>query len=211
MCMSNELLERPTAIPDERMFRSPIWSTWARYKCDVTQQKVLEFADEIEKHGFTHSQLELDDMYTTKYGEMDFDPAKFPDPKAMVAELKRRGFRFTAWMHPFANCDSVAFAETAMPADLWVKNPRKLQVPAIASWWQGTVVSLGTVRLVPVHMYRPIFVRISRTGSRTSGRDQQQGARLVLAASAQLPARVRHRLLQVRRWRDDLAAAWWRH
>ena len=207
--MNNELFERPAAIPDERMFRSPIWSTWARYKCDVTQQKVLEFADEIEKHGFTHSQLELDDMYTTKYGEMDFDPVKFPDPKAMVAELKRRGFRFTAWMHPFANCDSVAFNETAMPAVLWVKNPRKPQVPAIASWWQGTVTSQGLAYML--HIYRPISALYPRSGSWTAGRDKQQGARLVLAAFAQLPARVRHRLLQVRRRRDDLAAAWWRH
>ena len=133
--MYREFYDNPRGIPDRRMFKSPIWSTWARYKVDINQEKVLEYANEIQAHGFSNSQLELDDMYTTKYGEFDFDPIKFPNPKAMIEKLRAKDFRFTTWMHPFANCDSKAFDE-GVQRGFWVKDASE-KTPALTTWWQG--------------------------------------------------------------------------
>ena len=103
--------EKPRAIPDDRMFSSPIWSTWAKYKVHVNEQKVLAYANEIQKYGFPNSQLEIDDMYTSSYGEMDFDAKKFPNAKAMMDKLHKMGFRVTSWTHPFVNQESPVFKE----------------------------------------------------------------------------------------------------
>ena len=43
------------------MMQYPIWSTWARYKTNISQSVVLGYADEILEYGFPNSQLEVDD------------------------------------------------------------------------------------------------------------------------------------------------------
>lgn len=40
-------LGKPKGHPNERMIRHPVWSTWARYKANVTEEVVESFADEI--------------------------------------------------------------------------------------------------------------------------------------------------------------------
>ncbi|XP_004925059.1 myogenesis-regulating glycosidase [Bombyx mori] len=96
-------LNKPKAIPDERMIKYPIWSTWARYKRDVNHDVVLKFADEINKNGFPNSQMEIDDLWEICYGSQTVDIRRFPDMKDMVGKLKAKGFRVTLWTHPFIN------------------------------------------------------------------------------------------------------------
>ena len=133
--ISKHWLARSSGTPDIRMFKSPIWSTWARYKININQEKVLEYADEIIQHGFSNSQIEIDDMFSTYYGELDFTGDKFPDPVEMVSELKKKGFRITVWVTPFANVDSPAF-KTGMDNSYWLMDKRR-QVPSLLKWWQG--------------------------------------------------------------------------
>lgn len=57
--------------PDPLLIEKPIWTTWAKYGKGITQQQVVDFADKIGSHKFEISQLELDDMWTTKYGDFD--------------------------------------------------------------------------------------------------------------------------------------------
>ena len=100
---------KPAGLPDLDMFKKPIWSTWARYKIKISQDVVLQFAKEIQEHGFGHSQIEIDDTYTTNYGDMMIDTNRFPKMEEMLQELKKMGFRVTSWIHPFANYDTAAF------------------------------------------------------------------------------------------------------
>lgn len=134
--MSSKFIMKPKGQPDHRMIRSPIWSTWAKYKTDIDQEKVLEYAKDIVKRGFSNSQIEIDDMFTTHYGDFDFESKKFPDPSEMIAKLKELGFRITVWITPFANLDSSAFVE-GMEKDFWLKELTG-EVPALVKWWQGT-------------------------------------------------------------------------
>ena len=57
----NNYFAKPNGLPDKRMLRSPIWSTWAVFKKKIDQRVVLEFAQEIIQNNYTHSQLEIDD------------------------------------------------------------------------------------------------------------------------------------------------------
>lgn len=131
---------RPTDIPDETMFRKPIWSTWAQYHKDINESLVLDFADNIIKNSFTHSQLEIDDDWTPKYGDMDFNNVKFPDAKSMVKRLNDKGFRVTVWLHPFFNIDSHAFLEAASKFYL-IKEFDSLR-PGLTSWWDGKLAGI---------------------------------------------------------------------
>lgn len=131
---------RPSGIPDETMFRKPIWSTWAQYHKDINQSFVIGFADNILMNNFTHSQLEIDDDWTPKYGDMDFNVKKFPNPKGMIKQLNDKGFRVTVWLHPFFNIDSQAFIEAASKFYL-IKEFDSLQ-PALTSWWDGKLAGI---------------------------------------------------------------------
>ena len=141
----------PSGLPDTRMIKSPIWSTWARYKVFINETKTLQYAQEIVDHGFSNSQIEIDDMFTTAYGEIDFDPQKFPHPKEMVTALHGMGFRVTVWVHPFANIDSNAFLEGSRQG-YWVMDETS-NVPALIRWWQGTGAILDVTNEEAVNWY----------------------------------------------------------
>ena len=154
--------ERPQGIPDVHMFRLAIWSTWARYKTDINQKKVLEFADEITQHHFKGCQIEIDDMYTPTYGDLIFDKQKFPDPLTMARNLRLLGFRVTSWVVPFANMDSQAFAD-GLEYSMFVKSPNE-DVPALTRWWQGTGALLDVTNPAAVKWFKKRLDRLREQG-----------------------------------------------
>ena len=110
--MSHEFIPPPQGIPDENMFKTLIWSTWVRYKTEVSEEKVLEFAKEILDHNFQSPQrIEIDDKYTTHYGDYSFDTVKFPNATGMISTLHSLGFDVTSWVMPFCDQDAEAYRE----------------------------------------------------------------------------------------------------
>lgn len=57
----NEYFAIPVDIPDERMFRWPIWSTWANFKANINESVIKKYAIEIKNNNYPNSQLEIDD------------------------------------------------------------------------------------------------------------------------------------------------------
>ncbi|ELT92974.1 hypothetical protein CAPTEDRAFT_190490 [Capitella teleta] len=163
--MSNRFMERPMGQPDERMMRSPVWSTWARHKTLVNQSLTLQYAQEIVDNGFTNSQLEIDDKYTLTYGDLEWDPKKFPDAKGMVDQLHAAGFRVTTWTHPFANIDSSSFHEGA-ERGLWLKDMTGT-VPGLTEWWQGIAGVIDPTHIEAVNW----FIQIHREFMKRYGVD----------------------------------------
>lgn len=53
--------KKPTGLPDLRMLKSPVWSTWAVYKKDINTDLVRKYARNIVLNNYTNSQLEIDD------------------------------------------------------------------------------------------------------------------------------------------------------
>jgi alpha-glucosidase (family GH31 glycosyl hydrolase) len=125
---------KPTGIPPQELFRKPTWTTWAHYKTQITQSKVLEFADRIIAQGYPYGVMEIDDRWQTHYGDIVFDPGRFPDPKRMIDELHGKNFKVTAWVVPFFNPGSAAFADGKKRGFL-VR--RKSGRPYLVRWWQG--------------------------------------------------------------------------
>ncbi|KAK1892086.1 Myogenesis-regulating glycosidase [Dissostichus eleginoides] len=133
--MVRRYFPKPSKVPSPEVFKQPLWSTWALHKTAVTQDKLLQYASDITEHGFTCSHLELDDRYTSDYGEFDFDPQKFPNASGMFDKLREDGFRVSLWTHPFINYDSINFG-VAVEKGLFVREPSG-ELPALVRWWNG--------------------------------------------------------------------------
>lgn len=101
----------PRTTPPADYLRLPVYTTWVEYKTAVNQQRVLEYAHAIHDHNLPCGVIEIDDKWESNYGDTQFDRSKFPDPKAMVDELHRMGYRVTLWVHPFVNTGSRTYAE----------------------------------------------------------------------------------------------------
>ncbi|MCL4148240.1 UNVERIFIED_CONTAM: hypothetical protein GTU68_028826, partial [Idotea baltica] len=124
----------PRDIPDQRMFTHPIWSTWAEYESDVNDSRVLDLAQTIIDQGFNNSQIEIDDNWETCYGDAEFNPDRFPDPKVMVDSLHAMGYRVTLWIHPFINDDCQSY-DYADQNGFFLKN--ETGQTQKTSWWDG--------------------------------------------------------------------------
>ncbi|CAB1320274.1 unnamed protein product [Coregonus sp. 'balchen'] len=133
--MVRRYFNKPNKVPSAEVFRHPVWSTWAIHKNSVDQDKLLRYASDITAHGFSCSHLELDDRYTTSYGEFDFDPQKFPNATGMFKKLREDGFLVSLWTHPFVNYDSVNFG-IGVERGLFVRAPDG-ELPALVRWWNG--------------------------------------------------------------------------
>jgi alpha-glucosidase (family GH31 glycosyl hydrolase) len=125
----------PGRVPPRDVFAKPIYSTWTQYPRHLTQEKVLAFARAIIGAGLPAGTLEIDEKYQPTFGEISFEPATFPDPAGMLAELRALGFTATLWTSPFINTDSPAFTELAALGGL-VKD-RRTGLPGLFAWWAG--------------------------------------------------------------------------
>ena len=71
----------PSVLPDVRMLKYPIWSTWAQYHHLINQTLVLKVARRIVQEGYKmNSHIEIDNNWESCHGEAEFDPETFPDP-----------------------------------------------------------------------------------------------------------------------------------
>ena len=129
-----DLVGHPASTPPAELFFKPTWTTWARYKTMVSQEVVLDFADQIMRHGYPFNVMEIDDRWQTYYGDINFDPQRFPDPAAMIAKLHAQGFKVTAWVIPFLDPESTAFSEGTKAG--YLVRDQKGQ-PYLVRWWQG--------------------------------------------------------------------------
>ncbi|XP_005099310.1 myogenesis-regulating glycosidase [Aplysia californica] len=133
--MAEQFIAKPTAGVSEDVLHSPIWCTWAKYKGAINQTTTLEYANLIRENNFPASQLEIDDEWTPKYGDLVFTTDKFPDASELIQNLTSEGFPITVWVHPFFNNDSQAFQELSKKNYL-LKDLHSAE-PALTEWWRG--------------------------------------------------------------------------
>ena len=93
---------RPPAFPE---WAEGYWQSKLRYD---TQEKVLEVAREHRRRGLPLDVIVIDFFHWTRQGEWRFDPADFPDPAAMVAELRELGVEpmISIWPTVSANAET---------------------------------------------------------------------------------------------------------
>ncbi|XP_065224574.1 myogenesis-regulating glycosidase-like [Planococcus citri] len=130
----NNVLGKPSGIPDERMIRYPIWSTWAKYKAAINTTVIMEYANLISESKLPNSQLEIDDNWETCYGSLTPNTDKFKNFKGLVEQLQKMNYRVTVWVHPFVNLDCEPYHTEGVMNGYFVRNP----AGSVASkWWNG--------------------------------------------------------------------------
>ncbi|WP_304452268.1 glycoside hydrolase family 31 protein [Nocardiopsis sp. YSL2] len=83
--------------PELPEFASGFWQCRLRYK---TQDELMEVAREYKRRGLPLSVIVSDFFHWTHLGDWKFDPAEWPDPKAMVEELREMGVELMVSVWP---------------------------------------------------------------------------------------------------------------
>ena len=95
----------PPMLPD---WASGFWQCKLRYK---SQEELLEVAREYRRRGLPLAVIVCDYFHWTRQGEWRFDPAEWPDPQAMVDELRELGAELMVSIWPTVNPNSENYAE----------------------------------------------------------------------------------------------------
>jgi len=132
----------PTGIiPPEEFLAGPQYNTWIELIYDQNQADILRYASDIVSNGFpTGAMFMIDDNWQKYYGNFDFKPDRFPDPKGMIDELHRMGFKVMLWLSPFVSPDSPEYRELAQKGALVLDAAEDR--PAMVQWWNGFSASL---------------------------------------------------------------------
>ncbi len=131
------------SIPDPLFFTHPQYNTWIEMTYFSSQERVLEYATDILKHGFPPGVLMIDTLWHPTYGNWVFDAGRYPDPKGMVHQLHEMGFKVMLWMIPYITPDTLTFRELRDKGFLFT---RANDEPAIISWWDGYSAALDLTK-----------------------------------------------------------------
>lgn len=131
-------------IPHEMLFTHPQYNTWIELMYDQNEKDILDYARAIIAKGYPPGVLMIDDNWQEDYGNFEFSARRFQDPKGMMKELHRMGFKVMLWVCPFVSPDSEAFRHLAKEGMLLLE-PQEGEVEwtetrdkaAIIRWWNG--------------------------------------------------------------------------
>ena len=122
-------------LPDPLFFSMPQYNTWIELMYNQNQEDILKYADHVLENDFPVGVFMVDDNWQKYYGNFDFKPERFPDPKGMIDRLHRQGFKIMFWICPFVSPDSPEFRELQQKGFLIKK--RGTNEAAIIPWWNG--------------------------------------------------------------------------
>lgn len=83
------------------LFERPIYELGGRDALLYTQQDVLEFARMLKQRGAPEGVILLPLGWHTPSGVMTFDEVAYPDPKAMIEELRKEGMGVMLTVSPY--------------------------------------------------------------------------------------------------------------
>jgi alpha-D-xyloside xylohydrolase len=111
----------PPMLPE---WAAGFWQCKLRYR---TQDELLGVAREYNRRGLPLSVIVIDFFHWTRQGEWKFDPTEWPDPQAMVDELRALGVELMVSVWPSVNPDSENYYEMDR-SGLLIGNVRSLPV-----------------------------------------------------------------------------------
>lgn len=121
--------------PDQLMFKIPQYNTWIELGTNQNQEDVIKYANDALANNFPAGVFMIDDGWAKDYGNFEFDPTNFSDPKQMMDDLHSKGFKVMLWLTPFVSPDGKAFKELLHLNALILKKNSK--APALIKWWNG--------------------------------------------------------------------------
>lgn len=122
-------------LPDTLFFTMPQYNTWIELMYNQNQEDIMHYAQSIIKHDFPTGVIMIDDNWQKYYGNFEFKPDKFPDPRGMVEALHQMGFKVMLWVCPFVSADSPEYRELRDKGYLIRK--KGSDSPAMIDWWNG--------------------------------------------------------------------------
>ena len=123
----------PSAMMDKSFLGDSVFCTWTQYPRNINQERIISTAQQIRKYGYPCTTITIDDIWESNYGQLDFSAA-FPQPKQMMDELHRLGFKVLLWVTPFINQDANTFAGLEEKRYLVMAGDKAAQF----KWWGGT-------------------------------------------------------------------------
>ena len=134
----DNFVDKPERSPNPLIYSFNIWSTWVKFKQDINQENLIEFAKNISSNGFTKygSIFEIDDKWEAEFGSLEFDKARFPDAKQMINEIKKLGFNTSVWLTPFFN-EAIEAGLDLEERDYMVKELNSRMNKRL-KWWNGS-------------------------------------------------------------------------
>jgi len=121
-------------IPHELSFLAPQYNAWMDMQRWPTQEKVLNYAQAIRDADMPPGILMIDNYWYRNNGHWKWDLEAFPEPRAMIKQLRKQGFLVVLWVSPFVSSD------TRQYKSLWEKGfllRNAEDLPAIQQWWDG--------------------------------------------------------------------------
>lgn len=120
--------------PARELFEKVVYNSWIELTFYQNEKDILKYVRKIVDSGMEIGVLMIDDGWAEYYGDWRFHNGKFPNPKEMLEEIKKLGFRVMVWVCPFITPDSVKFRE-CQKKGLLVKNSKGETL--ITRWWNG--------------------------------------------------------------------------
>lgn len=142
--------------PPDEFIAKPLWTTWAQFKTDISQEIVLRFAREIGRHGFGCALLGIDARWQPVMGDSHFNPAIFPDPQAMADAAQALGIKLTLWTAPYIEEASENFKPGA-EGGYFITDAQGQ--PFIGPWWGGQAAFVDPSRAESMGWYMGNFRR----------------------------------------------------
>lgn len=150
-------LNWPPPLPDKTVFGDAIFCTWTQYPRCITQERILDMARAIRQQDYPCSILTIDDRWESGFGELTFS-RDFADPRAMIAELHRLGFKVLLWVTPFINEGTANFSQLA--ARGWLVMRQDGNGPSLLKWWGGTAGLVDLTNPPAREWYRQQLLRL---------------------------------------------------
>ena len=100
-----EVVGRAPEFPENAL---GLWQCKLRYR---TQDEVLEVAREYKRRGIPLDVIVIDFFHWIRQGDWSFDPEYWPNPQAMMDELREMGIRCMVSIWPTVDRKSVNFNE----------------------------------------------------------------------------------------------------
>ena len=148
--VSKEYFPSNGKIPDGLLFTHPQYNTWIELMYDQNEKDILAYARAIIDNGYPPGVLMIDDNWQEDYGTFEFSARRFQNPKGMMEELHKMGFKVMLWICPFVSPDSTDFRFLAKEGMLLL-DPQKSQdilwantrnKAAVIRWWNGASACL---------------------------------------------------------------------
>lgn len=147
--VSNKYFKASGLMPDSLLFSAPQYNTWIELNYHHNQADIVKYAKAIIDNGMPPGVFMIDDTWQEDYGLWGFHPGRFPNPKEMVDQLHKMGFKVMLWVCPFVSADQkliyyelkdkkAFLMERKNTNDKWENSTNPIMIP----WWNGISAEL---------------------------------------------------------------------